>query len=93
MTFGWRRFIIFGFAASIPVVTWLVKKDIEKTIFEHHQASMAACETCHRLFTGKAGPKWIAHLVDAHKMDDDTAIDTVADIYKRWIKQRHKKEV
>ena len=94
MSFTWRKFTLFGFAASVPVIAWFVKKDYDAVkIFHRYHADMATCEACSRMFTGRAGPAWISHLMDAHGMYQDMAIDTVVDIYRKMLIERYKKTV
>ena len=83
MSFTWKKFMLFGMVASIPVLAFTVKKlaDNEREVFGHHHAGMVTCDVCPVLFQARAGARWIMHLQDAHGMTLDDAIDITKNIY------------
>ena len=90
MSLTWKKFMLFGLAASLPVVVIAAKTlaDDEKEVFHRHHAGMVVCDICPKLYRARAGARWIMHLQDAHDMTLDDAIDIIKHIYYTLLIQK-----
>jgi hypothetical protein len=95
MSITWRKFMIFGLTASLPILSWIGRcpKEDEVETFRKYRAELATCEKCSRLYNVRAGAAWTIHLQEVHNMDLDDAIDVMAGIYRDLLILKARKKV
>lgn len=89
MKLNWKQIKFFGMTITLPLVVVIVQQlnaaQVEQ--FRQYKTEMAECPQCHRLFSGRAGNKFILHLVDEHRVESLHAMDIVGDLYRQLLKR------
>jgi hypothetical protein len=84
MAIKWHRLTCFGLILTLPMIVLLRKVMPEKiTAFQAYREVLRDCKTCDKLFPTRL-LAMTAHLEDVHGIEENTAIEIVADLAQRF---------
>lgn len=83
MRFSWQAVNLFGIAMQVPMLRFLIRKSEEQmTAFSQVAAELNACDKCHKYTNYARANSMLQHLIDAHSIEEDRALQIVSDLWK-----------
>ena len=84
MGFEWRTFSLFGLVMRIPAIRFIIRKSEEHiTAFAEVASELNNCDKCHKYCNMHCANAMLQHIIAAHGIEEDRALQIVADLWKR----------